>query len=194
MKKLLTLRWLLLCVGATLALIAFFVALGGTMEGTANLYGLVSFPVSYSGALFGITYTANFYGMTYTAKLGISVFPFLGWLLLLFGLVGVVVCAFVIKDEKLRKILIICGSAAVVVGAICLFFIKPSVENAALSAFKKAAGEYEAYVTKDLIKDEMNRINARFPGIITAGVFGLLGGLAMCATQFIPEVKFVKEK
>ena len=190
MKKFLTLRWLLLCVGATFALIAFFVALGGTMEGTESIGGFLTVRVSYSGALFGITYSMN--GVT--AKLGVSVLPFLGWLLLLFGLGGTIVCAFVIKDEKLRKILIICGSAAVAVGAICLFFIRPSVENAALSAFKKAAGQYEAYVTKDAITNEMNRINARFPGIITAGVLGLLGGLTMCATQFVPEVKFVKEK
>ncbi len=168
MKKFLTLRNCLICCGSFLGLVAFILAAACGATYTYEILGGTK-SVLYSNVVFGN-------GTDY----GAAVLPLIGAILIIVGVLCAVVVGFFgdkfLKDAKVRKVLLIIAAAFVLLGGVFLFFIKGS--NAAAWA-AKSGGTKEDYLSL------WSHGKYEAAGIIIAGVLAALGGLSICASQFV---------
>lgn len=168
MKKLLTLRNCLICCGSLFGLVAFILAAVCGATFTVSGFGGTSSTL-YQNVVFGN-------GKDY----GAAVLPLIGAILVLVGVLCAVVVGFFgdkfLKDAKVRKVLLLVAAAFVLLGGVFLFFIKGA--NASAWA-AKSGGTKEDYLSV------WSHGKYEAAGIIIAGVLAVLGGLSICASQFV---------
>ena len=185
MKEKITLRKAILAGVATIGLILFFVSFGAT----GSLKGIVEdVPVSViaSHIVWGcdtmVVIGEGFVTVPEALRTA-SVPGIIGAILFILVSGGLIATVFLVKDEKVKKIItFICGGLFLV-AAILMFFVGEAVWE----QFAKAFGT-DAATAK-----------AAYPGLkassaygIVAGIFGILMSGGTIASNFIPDKKLVK--
>ena len=176
MKKLLTLRNVLVCGGALFALVAFILAAACGAKVTYNGWGGES-DVLYQGAVFG------------SGSRGAAVLPLIGAILIMVGLVCALVIALFgdrfLKDEKIRMIALLVAAGLIVLGGVFLFFIKDGLAEA-------RAKEIGYNTTKADVLSTWSHGTFEAAGIVIGGVLAVLGGLSICCSQFVKDKQLLK--
>ena len=189
MRKYLTLRNILLCSGAFIAFVFFFLSFAVKAEITSTE---ADFSYVFNNSVWGstsVTTVAQGGNVTMTDPIpadqrAVSALPLLGFIFLLVGALGAPVCAFFINNEKARLVCILsCGFLAVL-GGVFQFFGGDS----ALQQYAKSSG-----ITPAQAQTLLEAFHAKTsPGAmgIVCGVFGIISGLTMGCSQFVPDKKF----
>ena len=190
MKEKLTLRNVILWTAALVLLILFLVSFGARAKLSAVIEG---YPIAYvfKHIIWGCdyAYATGEGGLSIPSGFrAVSVPGIIGALLFLLAAGGLVVCSLLIKNEKLRKILIFVCAGAILFGSALMFFVQ-------LAAWKQMATIMETSV--DAAKAQLKQMGFKASSGygVGAGIVGILFAAAVVGTQtFIPEVKFIKSK
>ena len=193
MKEKLNLRNAILWTVAFVALILFFASFGATasLKGTVDgTYLNLSCPNAIWGSR-GIFGTANGYPVGETLKKGVANVPgLIGAILLFLAAGGIVAVSFLIKDEKLAKILtFVCGGVILVSGI--LFFFVAQTPWYVLQEWMKEEG---MSVSVQAIKQEYAGAKASSGFGIGGGIVAILLAGGVIASQLIPNKQFIKSK
>ena len=199
MKKLLTLRNVLIAAGTFLSLLVFvfsFLAVcrtEGSLMGTAwvtRTHGIIW------GAYKSVTKSGNDTNIhVFDEKEPACVLPLIGSILILLG--ALCACLVVVlgdkvsflKDEKVRKIVLFVCGGLMVLGGIFWFFINLSYANAQVRDAK--AHGMDNYTTNDAL-DALKDAKASYALVIIGGILAVLGGGSIVASQFLPDKQLAK--
>ena len=192
MKEKLTLRNAIIWTAALGALILFFCSFGasGSLKGMMEDF-YCDFKVSH--VIWGcnvVSGTAGGHPMTEILSKSVANAPgIIGAILLFLASGGLVATTFLIKDEKLAKILIFVCAGLMLVAGVLLFF----VVEASWYVYK------ESLLEQTGIDMPIDVIKANHPGFKSGSVFAIVGGIfailfagGAAASQFIPDRKLVK--
>ena len=180
MKEKLTLRNVAIWFAALLALVVFIVSF------TAKFwYGTKAGGIMFNNIIWGSKYGAEWSGgHEYGASIpgvGPAVLPMIGIILVLLSAIGAVVVSFVVKDEKLRKIIILVCAGLMLLGGVFAFITRPTGAKLLWAAVH--------FKEEDAIK---LGYNPRCPGGTACGILAIVGGVAIAVPQFLKDIKFVK--
>ena len=119
------------------------------------------------------------------------ILPIIGVILLLVAVLGAVVISFLVKDNKLAKILLIVAGALAIVGGVFVFFVGESAIRslAYLIAGDEGLKELESFRAQ--MRANGFKAGAKALGIII-GIVAILVGGSFAAAPFLPEKKLVK--
>ena len=188
MKEKLTLRNLILAVVATIGLVLFFVSFGASasLKGFAeDSYGVVKFStvVWSSSAYEMISGSVHMGGVIPEAYRVASVPGIIGALLFILVSGGLIAVVFLVKNEKVRKILMFVCGGLYLAAAILMFF----VGEVAWKNFATMMG-----ITVEAAKSANPGLKASSPYGIVSGIFGIIMAGGVIASNFIPDKKLVK--
>ena len=180
MKEKLTLRNVAIWFAALLALVVFILSF------TAKFwYGTKAGGIMFNNIIWGSKYGAEWSGgHEYGASIpgvGPAVLPMIGIILVLLSAIGAVVVSFVVKDEKLRKIIILVCAGLMLLGGVFAFITRPTGAKLLWAAVH--------FKEEDAIK---LGYNPRCPGGTACGILAIVGGVAIAVPQFLKDIKFVK--
>lgn len=178
MKEKLTLRNLLVWGGALLAIVAFFVAFAA---GISHSESGVS--VNIKGLIIGTQKAVMTAGGATMESVesdpARAVGSLIGIILALLAGICAVVCSFVLKAEKAKKVIIVCG-LVMVVAAVLVLLCKVFYVQACIS---KANAEGAA---ADAIKEALKPYSLNAATVIVAVMY-ILGGGAMVAGELVAK-------
>lgn len=192
MKEKLTLRNLLVCCAVLFGLLVFifsFITSVKGYDGGGNYTG------SYKNVVWGCSsfVMPNGTEMKAAKPYDACVLQVIGAILVLVAAICAGVLAFagekLVKNEKVRKIVMLVAGGMMVVGAV-FAVLTP------LSFFDVLAKEYAEQMhctveqAKEALKAGGGTLSA--PMSIVSGILALLGGGAVVASQFVPDKKLVK--
>lgn len=191
MKKFLTLKNILVCVGALFGILVFALSFADGMKGVMDgadaripniVWGSTKLFITYGGQ----TETFAFYDGFGVANSGILALPFIGVLLALLSAIGACVVLFIVKDAKVQKIaLLVCGGL-LLLGGVFQFFAGAMFPGHV--ANKMIANGVIPESNRELVYRMFANMHANAAVYLT-GVFGVLGGAAIAVSQFLPEKK-----
>ena len=191
MKKFLTLKNILVCVGALFGILVFALSFADGMKGVMEgdearipniVWGSTKLFITSSGQ----TITFSFYDGFGVANSGILALPFIGVLLALLSAIGACVVLFIVKDAKVQKIaLLVCGGL-LLLGGVFQFFAGAMFPNQVANKMINAGVIPES--NRELVYRMFANMHANAAVYLT-GVFGVLGGAAIAVSQFLPEKK-----
>ena len=184
MKKYLTLHNVILCCAAFVGLLFF--GLSFAAKASASVQG-----VSYvfNGSVWG-SFSLTLEGGTTSINQALNVhslfpLPMIGFILLLVGTLAALCGGLLVKDEKIKKIVLLSCAGLVLVGGVFQFFNTENVYYAFQAAFA------EDFATVERVKQLFAESGAKVSGgalCIISGIFSILaaGGIAL--------VPFIKDK
>ena len=207
MKEKLTLRNLLICCAAFLAVLFFCLSFAVNMKGNGSEGGH-ALSVTFKGIIWGckevvgemggatmvVAPSVIFEGAK-LSSLGLNIFGFLGVLFPLLAAIGAVVVLFVVKNEKVKKFVLLGCALLFVVGGVFQFLIVPGAKASTTAQLLNenpdvVGHEEELKLFVDTIFKELG---AKLGALsVISGIFTILGGCAVAASQFVPEKKLVK--
>ena len=191
MKKFLTLKNILVCVGALFGILLFAVSFADGMKGVidgvdARIPNIVWGSTKIIGSFDGHVETVPFYDGFGLANSGVLALPFIGVLLALLSAIGACVVLFLVKDAKAQKIaLLVCGGL-LLLGGIFQFFAGAMFPGHV--ANKMIANGVIPESNRELVHRMFSDMHANAAVYLT-GIFGILGGAAIAVSQFLPEKK-----
>lgn len=192
MKKFFTLRNIVLCCGALFLLVAFILSFVASLKLTSH--GIVT-EVKF------IVWGANKFvidgqerpisDFAGADKVGPAVLPFIGALLMILAAVGAILVALLVKKPWAKWVVV--GLAVLAIaGGVFQFFAYDQTIRAVVHAMAKENHITDPEQIKETI-EEMKELYKEFDPKTTVnvlmGVFGIVGGLALCGSQFLPEKK-----
>lgn len=194
MKEKLTLRNVILWGVALTLLVLFFISFAATVKMSTAIEGM-PITITLHHALWGSDSMSAFSegkleaeAIPAAARAG-SISGIIGVILFLLASGGLVAVSFLVKDEKLKKILVLVCAGLILVGSILLFFVGNVFYRAIAKWWNVVEG---APVTPELVK-------VQYPGTptsgygIAAGIIGiLLSGGVVVSQLVIKDKKFVK--
>lgn len=192
MKKFFTLRNIVLCCGALFLLVAFILGFVASLKLTySGMVAEVKNIVWGANKLFVDGQERPISDFAGVDKVGPAVLPFIGALLMILAAVGAVLVALLVKKPWAKWVVV--GLAVLAIaGGVFQFFAYDQTVRAIVHALAK-----EAHVTdKEQIKEMIEQMKEAYKDFdpkttvnILMGVFGIVGGLALCGSQFLPEKK-----
>ena len=196
MKEKLTLRNVILWGVALMILIPVFVSFGATARLKGMIPGEGYMSITFSKAIWGITTMSG----SYDGEGGVEFIPegyraasvpaIIGVILLILASGALVAVSFLIKDEKLKKILSFVIAGVILIAAI-LFFCLSQVVWAQMG---KLMG-ITAKEAKDFYKTNAPDLKASSGSGVFMGIFSiLLAGGIVFSQLVIKDVKFIKSK
>lgn len=196
MKEKLTLRNVILWGVALMLLIPVFVSFGATARIKGMVPGEGYISMTFSKAIWGITTMSGSYG----GEGGVEFIPegyraasvpaIIGVILLILASGALVAVSFLVKDEKIKKILSLVLAGVILIAAI-LFFCLSQVAWAQIG---KLMG-ITAKEAKDLYKTNAPDLKASSGSGVFMGIFSiLLAGGIVVSQLVIKDVKFIKSK
>ena len=187
MKGKLTLRNVLICAGAFLAILVFVFSFLTALRSTSSYGDAEALNVIWGSTQVKDLASGKISDLPEARKaLGL---PLVGVILVLVGgLCALVMALFgekLIKDEKVRKIVLLVAAGLVVLGGVFQFF----VVSAYISSNAKEAG-----VTVEEYKKQLEVMGVTLSSAmsIVSGILAILGGGAICASQFVADKKLGK--
>lgn len=193
MKEKLNLRNAILWTVALVALILFFASFGANATFKGSMEGEY-FEATMTNAVWGSRYAVVWSkGMVTGAalkKVVVNVPGLIGALLLLLASGGIVAVTFLVKDEKMAKILtFVCGGVILVAGVL-LFFVCEAPWY-----FMKES------MVEEGIAIDMATLKQVYAGFKAASAYGIGGGIVaillaggVIASQLIKNIQFIKSK
>ena len=148
-----------------------YLTLANVMKAAAFLFGFIAFFMMFANQIYlellgsrGYVKTDAMFDKDYGAWI-----TFVGYLLILIASLGACALVFLGLDAKMNKMLALILSGVLILGAIFVF-IEAGVVNGRLdtSAYHLAGGP------------------------IVAGIFAIIAGLALCASEFVPDKNLMK--
>ena len=196
MKEKLTLRNVILWSIALFVLLLFFFTFGVGAKLVGPVDSSMYIDMRIRGAIWGcwsMTGTVNgHYAGSVNSKPVVSVAALIGAILLLLSSGGLVAVSFLIKDEKLKKILIFVCAGVVFVGSILLFFASGAVWRFLVQNMHEE-GMTEATIA--LVKQYYAGCRAYSVGGILLGILGILSAAGIVVSQLvIKDLKLIKSK
>lgn len=191
MKKFLTLKNILVCVGALFGILVFALSFADGMNGVideanAKIPNIVWGSTKLIASLGGKTRTFPFYDGFGVASSGVLALPFIGVLLALLSAIGACAVLFLVKDAKVQKIaLLVCGGL-LLLGGVFQFFAGAMFPNQVANKMINAGVIPES--NRELVHRMFSNMHANAAVYLT-GIFGILGGAAIAVSQFLPEKK-----
>ena len=192
MKKLFTLRNIVLFAGALVLLVVFCLSFAATIKVSDSghvgvlkniIWGCSKFVVDGE-----VTTPKLIVGVD---KVGPATLPFVGMLLILVALLGAVVVALLVKKPWAKWVVV--GLAVLAItGAVFQFFAIDQFIRVAVNALAKQYGITDKNEIAKAIAEYKHIfaiMNAKAVMSTLLGVFGIVGGLAVGASQFLPEKK-----
>ena len=176
MKEKLTLRNILLCGAALAGILVFALSF---LAKITFVYGDTA--TSYKNAIWGCD-------MGLGGKLGPAVLPMIGVILALVA--GLCLCVMLlagdklVKDAKVRRIIVLVAAGLLVVGGVLLFFTKQGV---AAAYAKKVGGGTTAKDIMDSWADMGMKVKTTVSVIL--GIGAILGGGLAAAAELLPAKK-----
>lgn len=195
MKEKLNLRNAILWTVALVLLVVFFASFGfkakisGPVEGGLYIDFTISNAVWGARTMYG---TAEGHWVSYANVKPVASIPgLIGAILILLASGGLVAITFLVKDEKLAKILtLVCGGVILVAGV--LFFF---VGNVVYRYMQEELREQEhVEVTIEQVKAEFGGGKVYSGQGIGAGIVAILLAAGVVVSQFIKNVQFIKSK
>ena len=194
MKEKLTLRNVILWGVALTLLVLFFISFAAKVKMTTSIEGS-PITITLHHALWGSDSMSAFSDgklegevIPAGARAG-SISGIIGVILFLLASGGLVAVSFLVKDEKLKKILVLACAGLILVGSILLFFVG--------NVFYRAVAKWWNVVEKVPVTPEL--VKAQYPGTpvsgygIAAGIIGiLLSGGIVVSQLVIKDKKLVK--
>lgn len=185
MKKILTLRNILLGVGAILAIAAFFIAFAAGLSGTVSgMKGAIKGTII--GPLMSKTGDGPWESIGDSEFSAHAVLPLIAIIVMMVVAIAAVVCTILIKNDKAKKIVTIVMGAVVVAAAAVVFGLKDSFINSNIAKLisdgtipAEYAETYRGYMA-DMLRDM--HLNA---GTIFTAIIGMIGGGAILGSAFI---------
>ena len=140
-----------------------YLTLANLMKAAAALFGLIAFFMMFTNQV----HLGSIYISFSDAMFGNggSVITFIGYLMILLASFGACALVFLGLDAKMNKILALVFAFVLILGAVVVF-IEAAVIN----------GEYNVYELAG--------------GPVVAGIFAIIAGLLVCASEFVPDKKF----
>lgn len=117
------------------------------------------------------------------------ILPILGIVLVLVAAIGAVLISFLLKNEKLAKILLIVAGALSIVGGIFVFFTGESIIRSFVYEMEESLDSLEVY------KAQFKSGGGRYgPGALTVilGILAIIAGGLTIVAPFLPEKKLAK--
>ena len=193
MKKIFTLRNIVLFCGALLLLVAFFLSFAAGLKmidhGSVATYNNIIWG-SNSITIDGEKITMkDFMGID---KVQPALLPLIGLILILAGALAAVLVGLLVKKPWAKWVVIVCAVIALT-GAVFQFFAYTAFIRAfVMTMFKEAHYEPSAEEIKeamDTMKENTDKLNPTVTVSIIMGILGAVGGLAVGASQLLPEKK-----
>ena len=147
------------------------------------------------GTADGVTETvpvSYFTGGAKLSSMGLNVFGFLGVLFPLLAAIGAVVVVFVVKNPLVKKIALLGAALFFVVGGVFQFLIVPGAKASTMATLLRenpdvAGHEQELKLYIDTLFANLDpKLGALS---VISGIFTILGGCAIVASEFVPEKK-----
>ena len=190
MKEKLTLRNIIICSAAFIALLIFCLSFAVKahieIEGAHYRFFTAVWHIEKVVGVENGHIETTMLPKEYTSLFAL---PLVGFILALVAGIGAVVIALLIKNEKLSKILILVCAVLMIAGGVFMFFVGES----AIRTFTLANGGTLAHVTemKEVMKELGGKYYTGALGII-CGVLSILAGAVMGVFQFLPDKKLAK--
>lgn len=194
MKKLLTLRNLLICGAFLFALLVFifsFVTNVRFLDSDGTLTG------KFFNVVWGSKKQEAYMGSVTVAldeKYNALALPLIGSLLVfLAGACAVVVALFggkLFKNEKVAKIVLFVCAGLMVVGAVFIFLTTANLFDViARKNYDSLPAEYQAHTSVEEIKKQMKEAGGSMQSAmsIVSGILAILAGAAVAVSQFVKE-------
>lgn len=194
MKEKLNLRNAIIWTAALIALILFFCSFGAKASFSGNMEGEY-ISMTCSSVVWGCRSVFGFANGKSTAEIlnsPVANAPgIIGALFLFLASGGVVVISLLLKNEKLAKILAFVCAGVMLVAGILLFF----VSEAPWYCVQELLFE-EARVKLDIetLKEVYAGFKTSSSYAVVGGIFAILAAGGVVASQFIPNVQFIKPK
>ena len=192
MKKFLTLKNILICAGALLLLVAFFLSFGAKATIINDAHKM-----SYNNIIWGCnTFTTDGNETTIkyilgADKLKVMALQLIGLILMLLGAIGAAVVALLVKKPFAKWIIV--GLAAIALaGAVFQFFALQGFARAFVLTEAELSHVTDKEAIEDAIKDAIKIFKdqgLRFGMNIAMGIVGSLGAVAIGAGALLPEKK-----
>ena len=190
MKEKLTLRNIIICSAAFIALLAFCLSFAVKahiqIEGAHYRFFTAVWHIEKVVGVENGHIETMMLPKEYTSLFAL---PLVGFILALVAGIGAVVISLLVKNEKLGKILVLVCAVLMITGGVFMFFVGES----GIRTFTLANGGTLADVTE--MKEVMKQLGGKYYtgvlGIILA-ILTLLGGAAMGVSQFLPNKKLAK--
>ena len=192
MKKFFTLRNIVLCCGALFLLVAFFLSFAASLHFSAHgLTAEVKNIVWGANKLITNGTEVPFKEGFGIDKAGPAVLPFVGIILMILAAIGAILVALLVKAPWAKWVVV--GLAVVAIaGAIFQFFAFDQTVRAIINETAKEAGITDKEAIKEAIEEAKEMyadLNPKATVNVIMGVLGIVGGLALCGSQFLPEKK-----
>ena len=192
MKKFFTLRNIVLCCGALFLLVAFILSFVASLKLSSHGMGAeVKNIVWGANKLFVEGEERPISDLAGTDKVGPAVLPFIGALLMILAAVGAILVALLVKKPWAKWVVV--GLAVLAIaGGVFQFFAFDQTVRAIVHSMAKEAGITDKEQIKEVIeqmKEMYGEMNPQTTVNVLMGVFGIVGGLALCGSQFLPEKK-----
>ena len=190
MKEKLTLRNVILWSASLIGLVVFCVsfAIKGVFEvgGDRMVFNNIIWG-STSGTMRGETQPMSY--ILGFERLHANVFGLLGVIFALVAAIALVLSVFVIKNEKISKIVVFSAAGLMLLGGIFQFLIVPGIENSIASTYiAMGANPAEAQAEAK----EIAMWAKLSGGSIVCALFTIFGALGAALSQFIPDKKLAK--
>lgn len=144
-----------------------YLTLANLMKAAACVFGLIAFFMMFANQLYvellgnrGYVKTDAMFDKDYGAWI-----TFVGYLLILLASLAACALVFLGLDAKMNKMLALVLGGVLILGAVFVF-IEAAVVNGDSSVYHLAGGP------------------------IVAGIFAIIAGLLVCASEFVPDKKF----
>ena len=145
-----------------------YLTLANLMKAAAALFGLIAFFMMFTNQIYlellGIREYVKFSDAMFDKDYGAWI-SFVGYLFILLASCGACALVFLGLDAKMNKILALVFAFVLILGAVFVF-IEAAVVNGDSSVYHLAGGP------------------------VVAGIFAILAGLLVCASEFVPDKKF----
>ena len=193
MKKFLTLKNIVLCCGALFLLVAFFMSFAAKLTSYQS-----GFTQSYNNIIWGsnsITLNGEKHSFV-ELSIGIdkadpAALPLVGLILMLLAAIGAILVALLVKKPWAKWVVV--GLAVLAItGAVFQFFAMSGFLRGMVNAMARAAHVTNQQAIEEEYQhalESMKEQGARTTVSTLMGVFGIVGGLAVGASQFLPEKK-----
>lgn len=192
MKEKLTLRNVIIWSAAFLGLLIFCLSFAGgaRMSYTEGNHSLL---YKFTNAIWSCSHVNVYDNGSLMASGDIAgkpfILPILGIVLVLVAAIGAVLISFLLKNEKLAKILLIVAGVLSIVGGVFVFFTGESVIRSFVYEMTGNLDQLEAY------KAEFKSAGGKWgPGALTVilGILAIVAGGLNIVAPFLPEKKLAK--
>lgn len=187
MKKFLTLRNVLICAGALLAILVFIFSFVAEFRAVSPMGDSSLLDFIWGGTKMRNNATGAI--ADGGDGVGVVVLPMIGAILaILGGLCAVVIALFgdkLFKNEKVAKIVLLVAGGLIVLGGVFTLFAQEGYIGNVAKAEGVTVDQYKAII-------ESQNITLKCGLPIVSGILGVLGGGAIVASQFVPEKSLVK--